>query len=70
MTLTPEEYERMQYLLGKANRVGLEPNEQEELRRLVQKENPAAKNEDFKSILAAAALIVGIIALISAFSKK
>lgn len=64
MILNQEQYQRMQYLLGKANREGLETREQEELRNLVNQENPSTKGADWGSILAAAAIIIGAAILI------
>lgn len=70
MNLSPEQFQRMQYLLGKSKRVGLTPEEQEELKRLVKQENPSAAGETIGAILAAAAIIIGIVTLIDAFTKK
>lgn len=70
MTLTPDQLQRMQFLLGKANRIGLTSEEEQELRKLVNQENPSTAGETIGVILAAAALIIGIVVIIGALSKK
>ena len=70
MTLTPDQLQRMQFLLGKANRIGLTSEEEQELRKLVNQENSSTAGETIGVILAAAALIIGIVVIIGALSKK
>ena len=57
-------------LFGKANRMGLIPEEEQELRQLVNQENPSTAGETIGVILATAALITGIVVIIGALSKK
>ena len=50
--------------------MGLIPEEEQELRQLVNQENPSTAGETIGVILATAALITGIVVIIGALSKK
>lgn len=63
MTLAPNEFNRMQYLLGKSKYSILDLNEQNELRSYVGKEQPESKNKPLEDLIALGLIIVGIYAL-------
>jgi hypothetical protein len=70
MTLAPQDFNRMEYLLGKAKVEGLIPNEESELRNLVVQENPSANNKALGDLITLGLIIVGIYLLAKAFEKK
>ncbi|MBP2144843.1 hypothetical protein J2129_000297 [Methanofollis sp. W23] len=59
MPLTPAQFERMEYLLGKAQHTSLAPNEQDELRRYVVVEQPGAEDVTFETVVTLGLIIVG-----------
>jgi len=59
MTLSPEQLERMRYLLGKSQHTSLTPAEQDEVRRYVVAEKPEAKDETFDTVVTLGLIIVG-----------
>lgn len=67
---TQPELQRIEYLLAKAKREGVTKEEEQELRALIKKQNPEAKTDDIGSLIAAAAIIVGFIALLGILTKK
>lgn len=71
MTLTQDEYRRMQALLMKqqAHRV-LTPDEQAELRRLVTAENPGVANSDWNTIVTVGLVILGLYLLLRIFGDE
>jgi hypothetical protein len=70
MTLNPQDYNRMEYLLGKQSVEGLLPNEEYELRNIITHENPAAKDKALGDLVALGMIIVGFYLLAKAFEKK
>lgn len=67
MSLTKTEFNKMEYLLGKAKVQGLTPSEERELRMYVSKERPSAKNSSLEDLIALGLILVGIYLLIKAF---
>jgi hypothetical protein len=63
MTLSPYEFNQMQYLLGKSKHSPLTPTEQSELRSYIVKEQPEAKNKPLEDLIALGLIIVGIYVL-------
>jgi hypothetical protein len=70
MNLTPQEAGRMEYLLGKSRFGYLIPEEQTELRYLVTKEQPSAKNSSLDELIKAGLILVGLYILAKALSEK
>ena len=58
--LTPEQYARMEWLLGKSINAGLVPTEQDELKTLVCTGYPAAGKGSPEDIVAMGLMIVGL----------
>jgi len=69
MKLSPNEFERMEYLLGKSNYSNLSSVERSELKRLILKNQPSAKNESFDELVKLGLILVGIYVLAKAFEK-
>ncbi|QSZ68080.1 hypothetical protein RJ40_11525 [Methanofollis aquaemaris] len=59
MPLTPAQFERMEYLLGKVQHTSLTPYEQDELRRYVVVEQPGADDVTFETVVTLGLIIVG-----------
>ena len=70
MTLSPMDFDRMQWLLGKAKVEGLQPNEENDLRNYLIQEDPSAKNKSIGDLIAFGLVLVGIYLLVKAFEKK
>ena len=60
MTLPLQDFNRMQYLLGKAKVQGLAPFEQDELRRYITTEQPSAQNSSLDDLIKVGLILVGI----------
>ncbi len=69
MTYTLDEFNRMQYLLGKSKHNPLTFPEQNELRALIARENPYAKNSSLDDLIKLGLILVGIYILAKALSK-
>jgi len=63
MPFAPEEFNRMQFLLGKSKHSPLSSPEESELRSYIAKEQPDAKNKPLEDLIALGLIIVGIYAL-------
>jgi hypothetical protein len=70
MTLSPQNFERMEYLLGKQSVEGLQPFEEIELRNIIAIENPSARDKAMGDLVALGLIIVGLYLLAKAFEKK
>jgi hypothetical protein len=70
MTLSPEDFNQMQWLLGKAKVQGLQPNEENELRNYIVQENPSAKNKAISDLITMGLILVGLYLLAKAFEKE
>lgn len=70
MNLTPQEAERMQYLLGKSRLSYLTKKEESELRYLISRENPLAKDSSMDELIKLGLILVGIYFLSKALSEK
>jgi len=60
MTLPIQDFNRMQYLLGKAKVLGLATFEQDELRRYITTEQPSAQNSSIDELIKLGLILVGI----------
>ena len=69
MPYTFDEFNRMQYLLGKSKYNPLTFQEQNELRTLIAKENPYAQNSSLDDLIKLGLVLVGIYILGKALSK-
>ncbi|MFZ3169023.1 MAG: hypothetical protein WA130_15530 [Candidatus Methanoperedens sp.] len=69
MTYTFDEFNRMQYLLGKSKHNPLTFPEQNELRTLIAKENPYAQNSSLDDLIKLGLVLVGLYILSKALSK-
>ncbi len=70
MNLMPHEANRMQYLLGKYRHTTLTPEEEIELRNLITKEQPYAKNSSLDDLIKLGLILVGIYILAKATEGK
>lgn len=71
MTLSPSQYQRLQYLLGKQQvQHWLSPEEQAELRGLLGHENPQMADADWDALVKFGLLLLGAYLLIRAISSK
>jgi hypothetical protein len=71
MTLSPDDFGRMEYLLGKATVEGsLLPPEENELRNFIGQENPQAKGKTLSDLITLGLILVGIYLLAKAFEKE
>ncbi|KCZ71331.1 hypothetical protein ANME2D_02058 [Candidatus Methanoperedens nitroreducens] len=70
MNLTPQEAGRMEYLLGKSRLSYLTNKEEEELRYLITKEQPSAKDSSIDELIKLGLILVGLYFLSKALSKK
>ena len=59
MPLSPEQLNRLQYLLGKSKHTSLTPAEQSEIRQYVVARSPEAKDATFETVVALGLIIVG-----------
>ena len=69
MTLPPQDFSRMEYLLGKAKVQGLAPFEQDELRGYITTEQPSAQNSSFDELIKLGLILVGIYLLAKALEE-
>jgi hypothetical protein len=69
MTLPPNDFNRMQYLLGKAKVQGLDLFEQDELRRYITIEQPSAQNSSLDDLIKFGLILVGIYLLAKALEE-
>ncbi len=70
MNLTPQEVERMEYLLGKSRLNHLTSQEQYALRDLIAKENPSAKDNSLDELIKFGLILVGLYILSKALSEE
>jgi len=70
MNLTPQEVQRMEYLLGKSRLSHLTNKEEYVLRDLITKENPSAKDYSLDEIIKLGLILVGLYILSKALSEK
>lgn len=70
MNLTPQEYERMEYLLGKSRLSYLTKKEESILRSLIAKENSSAENSSLDDLIQLGLALVGLHILSKALSEK
>lgn len=71
MTLSPAEYQRLQFLLGKQQvQHWLSSDEQAELRALLQHENPQMAGADLDAVIKFGLLLLGAYLLFRALSSK
>ena len=70
MTLSTQEFERVEWLLGKSLVAGIEPSEENELRVLITKENPSASNLPKKDLIETGLVFVGMSLLVSRLDAK
>lgn len=71
MNLTPQETERMQYLLGKSRAgLSLNPDEENELRDVISKEQPLARENSMDELIKLGLILVGLYVLAKALSEK
>lgn len=68
--LTPQESGRMEYLLGKFRLSFLTHDEELELRYLIAKEQPKAKDVPFDELIERGLILVGLHVLTKALSEK
>lgn len=69
MTLPPQDFDQMQYLLGKAKVQGLSPFEQDELRHYITTEQPSAENRTLDELIKLGLILVGIYLLAKALEE-
>lgn len=69
MTLPPQDFDKMQYLLGKAKVQGLSPFEEDELRRYITSEHPSAENSSLDELIKLGLILVGIYLLVKALEE-
>ncbi len=70
MNLTPQEFERMEYLLGKSRLIYLTKKEESILRSLIAKENPSANESSTDELIKLGLILVGLYFLSKALSEK
>lgn len=70
MNLTPQEFERMEYLLGKSRLSYLTKKEESILRSLIAKENSSAENSSLDDLIKLGLILVGLYILSKALSEK
>jgi len=70
MNLTPQDAGRMEYLLGKSRLSFLTSEEQTELRYLITKEQPSAKDSSLEDLIKLGLILVGLYILAKAISEK
>lgn len=69
MTLTANEQTRLEWLLWRAQQGAISPSEEAELRALVARQNPAAKDFPLAELVIAGLVIVGVLIFLHAISK-
>ena len=69
MILPPQDFNKMEYLLGKAKVQGLNSIEQDELRRYIITEQPSAKNSSLDDLIKLGLILVGIYLLAKALEE-
>lgn len=69
MSYTMPEFNRMQFLLGKSKYETLSYMEQNELRSLISKEQPSAKNISMDDLIKMGLILVGIYILAKALEE-
>lgn len=69
MKLSSNEFERMEYLLGKSKYQTLSYSEQNELRKLITTDRPSAQNDSFDELVKLGLILVGIYILAKAFEN-
>lgn len=70
MNLTYQEAGRMEYLLGKSRFSILTPIEEAELRNLITKEQPSAKDSSLEDLIKLGLILVGLYILAKTLSEK
>ncbi len=70
MNLTPQDVERMEYLLGKSRLSYLTKKEESILRDLIVKENPSAKDNSLDELIKLGLILVGLYVLSKALGEK
>ncbi len=70
MNLTPQEFERMEYLLGKSRLSYLTKKEEIILRSLIAKENSSANDSSPDDLIKLGLILVGLYILSKALSEK
>ena len=70
MNLTTQEFERMEYLLGKSRLSYLTKKEESILRSLIAKENSSAENSSLDDLIQLGLILVGLYILSKALSEK
>ncbi len=70
MNLTPQDVERMEYLLGKSRLSYLTKKEEYVLRDLIAKENPSAKDNSLDELIKLGLILVGLYILSKALSEE
>lgn len=71
MTLSPAEFQRLQYLLGKQQvQHWLDPSEQAELRTLLRHENPQMADAEWDALIKFGLLLVGAYLLFRVLGSK
>jgi hypothetical protein len=70
MNLMPQEFERMQYLLGKSRLSYLTKNEESELRYLIVKENPSANDSSLDDVVKLGLILIGLYILSKALGEE
>ena len=68
MNLTPQEAEKMEYLLGKSKFSILNHNEEAELRDLIIKEQPSAEDSSLDELIKLGLILVGLYIVAKAIS--
>jgi len=70
MNLTPQETERLEYLLGKSKFSSLTRKEESELRYLITKEQPSARDSSIEELIKLGLVLVGLYFLAKTISEK
>lgn len=70
MNLTPQETERLEYLLGKSKFDIITKDEESELRYLITKEQPSAEDSSLEELIKLGLVLVGLYFLAKAISEK
>ena len=70
MNLTPQETERLEYLLGKSKFSVLTKKEESELRYLITKEQPSAGDSSLEELIKLGLVLVGLYFLAKAISEE
>lgn len=70
MNLTPQEFEKMEYLLGKSRLSYLTKKEESILRSLIAKENSSAEDSSLDELIKLGLFLVGLYILSKALSEK